>query len=56
MSGGPETTAAAETGGGIGINLPREALTIGVGMVTQIGAMIVGVMRWSVTASGIVTV
>jgi hypothetical protein len=61
ITGVRETTAAtigpaaAGTGEGIGTNLPREALTIGVGMVTQIGAMIVGVMRWSVTASGIVT-
>jgi hypothetical protein len=61
VTGVRETTAAAigpaatGTGGGIGTNLPHEALMIGVGMVTQIGAMKVGVTRQTAAASGIVT-
>jgi hypothetical protein len=59
VTGVRETTAigpaATGAGGGIGTNLPHEALMIGVGMVTQIGAMKVGVTRQTVAASAIVT-
>jgi hypothetical protein len=59
VTGVRETTAtgpaATGTGGGIGTSLPHEALMIGVSMVTQIGAMKVGVTRQTVAASGIVT-